>query len=65
MSIEKHVITGAQCTGKTATIEALEKRGFTIIPEIPKIIIEEQNKIDGDIVPWKNLEAFNNKVNPR
>lgn len=62
MALKKHVITGAQCTGKTTTIEALKKRGFKIIREASRILIDEQNKKKGDLVPWKRLFDFNVKL---
>jgi len=61
----KVVITGGPCTGKTTTVEALEKRGHKVLPEISRLVIEEQNKIGGDMVPWKRLQDFNAEVTRR
>jgi len=62
MMLKKHVITGAQCTGKTTTVEDLRKKGFRIVEEASRIVIEEQNKKGGDLVPWKRLFDFNETI---
>lgn len=62
MVLKKIVITGGPCTGKTTTIEALRKKGFAIIEETARFLIEEQLRIGGEIVPWKNILLFNEKV---
>ena len=59
MELKKHVITGGPCSGKTTTVEALRRRGFGIIEEASRKIIEEQVKNGGDLVPWKRLADFN------
>lgn len=56
--MEKYVITGGPCVGKTTLVEALEKRGYVVVPEAARQIIqEEQKKFDG-ILPWKSQEYF-------
>lgn len=58
MDLKKHIITGAQCTGKTSTVNALHKRGYSVIEEAARLLIEEQNRTGGDLVPWKRLFDF-------
>jgi predicted ATPase len=55
-------ITGGPSTGKTTLLEALAQRGFKVIPEIARIIIEEEMKKDSECLPWKNLYLFQQKV---
>jgi len=62
MEFKKHVITGAQCTGKTTLVNALKKIGFSIIEESARVIIEDQNRKGGSLVPWKNMHAFQIEV---
>ena len=50
--IKKYVITGGPSSGKTVTLKYLEKEGYHIVPEAARIIIEEQKKINGTLVPW-------------
>ena len=37
-----HVITGAPCSGKTAVIEALNRRGYRVVPEVARSYIDAQ-----------------------
>ena len=62
MAATKFVITGGPCTGKTTTLEALRKKGFRVLEEASRLLIEEQNKNGGDLVPWKKLYDFNAAV---
>ena len=52
------VITGAPGSGKTALIHELKKRGYRCVDEVARHIIQEQVKINGDAVPWKNVQRF-------
>lgn len=61
----KHIITGGPCTGKTTTVSALRDRGFRTIDEASRLLIEEQLKSGGDLVPWKDLHGFNVAVTDR
>ena len=36
-----------------------------MIPEVPRIIIEEQNASGGDLVPWKKMKEFNEEMTRR
>ena len=59
---QKYIITGAPGTGKTAIINELKKRGFHCIDENSREVIAEQIKNGGEILPWKNQIAFENKI---
>lgn len=56
--MRKYVLTGGPCTGKTTTLKALMRRGFHTIPETPRVIIEEQQAVNGTILPWKDISLF-------
>ncbi len=58
----KVVITGAQCTGKTSVIENLKELGYHTLPEAARAVIEEQEKIKSNALPWKDKLAFQNLV---
>ena len=58
---KKIVISGAAGTGKSSLIEALRKNGFPCLNEVSRIIIDEQLKQDGDLLPWKNIKAFSQR----
>ena len=42
ISTRWYVITGAPCSGKTAVIEALARRGYSVVQEVARAYIEEQ-----------------------
>lgn len=52
------VITGGPGVGKTTLLTELGKRGFTIIPEDARRIIQEQVATNGEGVPWDNKELY-------
>ncbi len=58
----KTVITGGPGVGKTTMLEVLAERGFDTIPEAAREIIEEQQAIDGYMLPWKDGQAFGKEV---
>ena len=59
---QKYIITGGPGTGKTSIIKELIKRGFVCHHEKTREIISEQINNGGDILPWKNQIAFENKI---
>lgn len=59
---QKYIITGAPGTGKTSLINELLKRGISCSKEISREIILEQLANKGDILPWKNLKQFSERV---
>ena len=59
---QKYIITGAPGAGKTSIINELKKRKFNCIDENSREIIAEQIITGGEILPWKNQIAFENKI---
>jgi predicted ATPase len=56
---EYFVITGAMGAGKSTILYALKDRGFICIDEPAREILKEQRSINGNGVPEKNPELFN------
>ncbi|VVB79594.1 AAA domain protein [uncultured archaeon] len=56
------VFTGGPCSGKTTLLEQLALKGLTIVPETARIIIEQEQKRDSEILPWRNLYGFQEEV---
>ncbi len=54
-----YVITGAAATGKTTLIEELRKLKINCQDELARVIINEELEKKSDLVPWINLEGFN------
>ncbi len=54
----RYIITGGPGSGKSTLLNALKAEGYECYDEISRTIIQEQQLINGDKVPWKNLSAF-------
>lgn len=48
------VLTGGPGVGKTTLLNALQRQGFSTVPEDARQIIKEQLETAGDGLPWKN-----------
>ena len=53
-----YVITGGPGSGKTSVIEGLRSRGFHCSVEAGRGIIQDQMKIDGRALPWRDPLLF-------
>ncbi|MFA6022862.1 MAG: ATP-binding protein [Candidatus Pacearchaeota archaeon] len=57
--VEKYVITGGPSSGKTTTIEILKKRGYKVVEEAARKIIENEKKKGREIVTFDgNVSKF-------
>ncbi|KXF78074.1 ATPase [Paramesorhizobium deserti] len=52
------VFTGGPGSGKTTLLDALEQSGFARSVEAGRGIIQDQVKIDGNALPWKDRALF-------
>lgn len=52
------VITGGPGVGKTTLLKALERKGFCVVPEDARKIIQEQTKTNGNGLPWKDKSFY-------
>ena len=53
--MNKYVLTGGPCSGKTSLINCLRKRGFNVLEEVARKVIEEQG---GFPTGKKEIEKF-------
>jgi predicted ATPase len=60
--MKKYVLTGGPSIGKTTAIEILASMGYSVAPEIARMVIEEERIKDSDVLPWKDLKKFQEKV---
>ena len=56
--MKKYVLTGGPGIGKTTVIEILASMGYKVIPEAARMVIEEEQIKNSEILPWKNLSKF-------
>jgi predicted ATPase len=52
------VISGCSGGGKSTLLTELANRGYSVVWEPGRQIVKEQIAIDGDALPWTNLEKF-------
>lgn len=52
------VITGGPGVGKTTLLKALERKGFCVVSEDARKIIQEQMKTNGNGLPWKDKSFY-------
>lgn len=52
------ILSGGPGAGKTTLLQALAQHGYTSHPEIPRLLIEQEAKKEGGILPWYDLPAF-------
>ncbi len=53
-----YIISGGPGSGKTSIINVLKTRGYLCVDEVARQIIQEQVKIDGDALHWKDQIKF-------
>jgi predicted ATPase len=56
------LITGGPGFGKTKLAERLSETGYRVGGEVARELIAEQQEAGGDVLPWKNLAAFQREV---
>ncbi|KAF3361902.1 Uncharacterized protein PHSC3_001556 [Chlamydiales bacterium STE3] len=52
------VISGCSGGGKSTLLSELASRGYSVVPEPGRQIVKEQIAIEGDALPWINLNKF-------
>ena len=60
--MKKYVLTGGPGVGKSTVLRILASRGFSVVPEIARELIEDEHKKNSDILPWRNHAKFQNMV---
>jgi predicted ATPase len=62
MKTNKHILTGGPGIGKTTILELMAQRGFAVVPEAARYVIEIEQACDGDALPWKDNTKFQQRV---
>lgn len=55
---KKIIITGGPGTGKTSIIDGLAKKGYTVLPEKARIVIQKQLRAQTNKLPWMDVKGF-------
>jgi predicted ATPase len=58
MNLRHIVLSGCSGGGKSTLLAELERRGFAVVPEPGRRIVEEEQRGDGLALPWVDLSAF-------
>lgn len=58
MSVRHVVLSGCSGGGKSTLLAELERRGFTVVLEPGRRIVEEEHRGTGLALPWVDLAAF-------
>ncbi|MDR2223699.1 MAG: AAA family ATPase [Flavobacteriaceae bacterium] len=53
-----YIVTGGPGSGKTTLLNALASKGYQVVPEVGRAIIQREQNLEGDAVPWKNKQLF-------
>src|ERR1700733_13413501 len=62
---KRYVLAGGPGVGKSTLMEILASRGYAIVPETSRIIIEEEKIKKSDALPWKDVQRFQELVAKR
>ena len=52
------IVTGGPGSGKSSLINAMTRRGFRMMPEAGRAIIQDQVRIGGSALPWADRALF-------
>ncbi|QWG09230.1 AAA family ATPase [Flammeovirga kamogawensis] len=53
-----YVITGGPGVGKTTLLTELQNRNYSVVPEIARKLIKEQQENNGKALPWKDQNLY-------
>jgi predicted ATPase len=54
----RYIITGAPGTGKSSLLSELKMLGYNVKEEVSRQLIYEQQKINGSMLPWIDIDSF-------
>jgi len=63
--IQRVVLTGGPCCGKTTLLNNLAARSYQVVPEAARMVIEEEQRRGSSCLPWNNLYEFQEKTAER
>ena len=60
-----YILTGGPGAGKTTVLLELEKLGYPYLPEVARQIIQEQVRVEGAALPWKDTTHYTRLMHER
>ncbi|PCI33333.1 MAG: hypothetical protein COB60_07895 [Flavobacteriaceae bacterium] len=60
--VKRTIITGAPGTGKSTLIKGLQSEGILCAEEVSRTIIQKEQLLQSDGMPWKNMQRFSTLV---
>ena len=60
--MRRYVLTGGPCAGKTTVLNILMGRGYAVLTETARVIIEKEVAKGSDVLPWKDPKKFQEAV---
>jgi len=60
--VDKYILSGGPCTGKTSLLNKLAEKGYITLPESARLILEEEQAKEEGIFPWNNQPVFQLKM---
>ena len=62
MTLRHVVLSGCSGGGKSTLLTELQRRGFAVVPEPGRRIVQDEQRGDGRALPWVDLSAFANRA---
>ena len=58
----KYVLTGGPGVGKSTLLQVLYEQGYEVVQEIGRELIEEQQRENGQLLPWIDRDAYQREL---
>jgi len=52
------IISGCSCGGKSTLLRALRSKGYKVVEEAGRRVVQTERKTGGEAIPWKNMPLF-------
>ena len=56
--VKKYAIVGGPCSGKTTTINLLSGKGYQVVEEAARVIVQKEREKGASLFPWIVIDKF-------